>query len=65
MDAASAHAAAVRALAGIVSRQAGTLAFDKLFLLAGILFLLVLPLLIWLKVAREPSSPAVETSLEM
>jgi DHA2 family multidrug resistance protein len=64
MDAATAHAASIRALAGVVARQAGTLAFDKLFLLAGLLFLLVLPLLIWLKVP-EAQTPEVETSLEL
>jgi hypothetical protein len=33
----------------MVQRQAGVLAFEKVFLLAGILFLLVLPLLLLLK----------------
>jgi DHA2 family multidrug resistance protein len=36
-------------LDGMVARQASVLMFEKLFLLSGILFLLVLPLLIFLK----------------
>jgi DHA2 family multidrug resistance protein len=49
LDAWSAREAATRALDGMVQRQAGVLAFEKVFLLAGILFLLVLPLLLLLK----------------
>jgi DHA2 family multidrug resistance protein len=65
MDAASAQAAAVRALAGSVYRQAATLAFDKLFLLAGILFLFVLPLLFFLKVVRVTESKSAEAHIEL
>ncbi len=49
LDASSAKQAAGRILGGVVGRQAMVLTFDKLFLLAGILFLLVLPLLFFLK----------------
>ena len=49
LDAVSAHTASVGALFGSVMRQAMVLSFDKLFLLAGLLFLLVLPLLFFLK----------------
>jgi DHA2 family multidrug resistance protein len=56
MDAISAHAAALRSLAGNVMRQASTLAFEKTFLLAGILFLAVLPLLLFLKTANAPTA---------
>jgi DHA2 family multidrug resistance protein len=44
-----AHQAAGRMLGGMVQRQAAVLSFEKLFLLAGIVFLVVLPLLIFLK----------------
>jgi DHA2 family multidrug resistance protein len=49
LDAESARQASYRALNGIVMREATVLTFEKLFLLAGILFLLVLPLLAFLK----------------
>jgi DHA2 family multidrug resistance protein len=49
LDMWSAREAATRALDGIVQRQAVVLAFEKVFLLAGILFLIVMPLLIFLK----------------
>jgi DHA2 family multidrug resistance protein len=64
VDAFSAHGAALRALAGNVMRQASMLAFEKTFLLAGILFLAVLPLLIFLKTA-EKSAPSSEAHLEI
>src|SRR5439155_26566143 len=44
MDAVSAHAAALRALAGMVARQAQVVAFDKIFELGGLLMLTLLPL---------------------
>jgi DHA2 family multidrug resistance protein len=61
-DMASAHAAAVRALAGSVFRQGMLLAFRKDFFLAGVVFLCVLPLLAFLKGHRfartnTPSQP--------
>jgi DHA2 family multidrug resistance protein len=63
MDAVTARAASFRAMAGTVYRQAAVLAFDKIFLLAGILFLLVLPLLIFLKVSRD--GPTVEAHVDI
>lgn len=53
MDAASAHAAAPAALAQQVAAQAMVLSFEKMFLLAGICFMAILPLLAFLKVDRE------------
>jgi DHA2 family multidrug resistance protein len=44
---------ALRALDGQLQAQASAIAFDRIFLLAGILFLLVLPLLLFLKVERH------------
>ena len=45
----SATQAAERAMQGMVARQAAVLMFEKLFLVSGIAFLFVLPLLIFLK----------------
>ena len=53
-----AHQAALAALNGEVDRQATTIAFDRIFLLAGILFLIVIPLLFFLKTDREPGKKA-------
>jgi DHA2 family multidrug resistance protein len=56
-DPVSAEQAANQALAGTVAQQSLLLAFDKMFLLAGLLFLGILPLLLFLKVDRN--KPAV------
>ncbi|MGD0524400.1 MAG: DHA2 family efflux MFS transporter permease subunit [Polyangiaceae bacterium] len=48
---------ALRALDGIVDRQSTLLAFNKVFLLAGIAFLFVLPLLYFLKVPDVEEAP--------
>ena len=53
MDAAAAHAAALRALGGMVARQAELVAFDKSFQLGGLLMLTLLPLVFFL---RHPES---------
>ena len=52
LDATSARAAARRMLEYTVDRQAMVLAFEKMFLLAGILFAMVLPLLFFLKTPK-------------
>jgi len=52
------ESAALHALAAEMQRQAATIAFDKLFLLAGVTFLCVLPLLAFLKVVRPKPSAA-------
>jgi DHA2 family multidrug resistance protein len=49
MDAVSAQAASLRMMAGSVMRQAMVLSFDKLFVLASLLFVVALPLLYFLK----------------
>jgi len=64
MDAASARAAAPMALAGMVSRQALVLSFEKMFLLAGILFLAILPLLYFLKSDRSAPASQVDVHIE-
>jgi DHA2 family multidrug resistance protein len=53
LDAATAHAAAPMALAGEVARQAMVLSFEKMFLIAGICFIAILPLLLFLNVNRR------------
>jgi DHA2 family multidrug resistance protein len=63
LDLASAREAALRALGGGVAQQAAVLAFERVFLIAGILFLCVLPLLLFLKVDRS-HAPA-EVHMEM
>ncbi|MBJ6765287.1 DHA2 family efflux MFS transporter permease subunit [Myxococcaceae bacterium JPH2] len=53
MDALSAHEASLRLLAGSALRQATVLAFDKLFLLGALLFLLAVPLMLFLRTAPK------------
>jgi DHA2 family multidrug resistance protein len=64
-DAASAALAAPRLLAAAVARQAMVITFDKLFFLSGLLFLLVLPLLFFLKSPNHRQQAAVETHVEI
>jgi DHA2 family multidrug resistance protein len=63
-DAWSARAAAGRVLGGVIGKQAMVLTFEKLFLLAGILFLFVLPILIFLK-SPEHERVKVDVHVEM
>ena len=66
LDPASAAQAAPAALAGTVARQALVLSFEKVFLLAGICFLCILPLLFFLKVDRTAEAGhKPEVHLEM
>ena len=64
LDPASARQGALRALYGQVTQQALVLTFEKLFLLAGILFLVVLPLLLFLKAPRM-DGPKIDVHVEM
>jgi DHA2 family multidrug resistance protein len=52
MDLVSAQKAAMMAMAGTVYRESMVLSFERLFLLAGLLFLLVLPALLLMRGAR-------------
>ena len=62
----SARMAAQRALGGIVARQAMMMTFEKMFLMAGIAFLFVLPLLYFLKSPRhDGAGPKPEVHVEM
>ena len=65
MDAASAQATAPAAMAGMVARQALVLSFEKMFLLAGILFLAILPLLYFLRSDRDAPASTVHVEIEM
>ena len=63
MDAVHAQESALRAITGIVARESMVMAFDKIFLLAGILFLGVLPLLVFLR--STPISGGEKIHVEM
>jgi DHA2 family multidrug resistance protein len=65
LDGASAHAAAQRLLGYIVARQATMLTFEKMFLMAGILFLVILPLLVFLKAPEAEAAQKVDAHVEM
>ncbi|HWE30622.1 MAG TPA: DHA2 family efflux MFS transporter permease subunit [Polyangia bacterium] len=65
-DVESARQAAFRALGGAVSRQAMMMTFEKMFLMAGIAFLFVLPLLYFLKAPENRADAAKpEVHVEM
>ncbi|MGZ3405925.1 MAG: DHA2 family efflux MFS transporter permease subunit [Polyangia bacterium] len=64
-DADAARMAAQRALSGAVARQAMMMTFEKMFLMAGVAFLLVLPLLYFLKAPKSASGPKPEVHVEM
>lgn len=55
---------APRFLYGAMYRQATVLSFDRIFILQGVLFLLVLPILYFLKVDRSKPSEKVHIDLE-
>lgn len=67
MDPGSAQAAAMRMMGGLVARQGMVIAFERLFMLAGLCFLVVLPLVFFL---RRPgtvpaATPPAEVHVEM
>ena len=65
-DAKSALTAAQRALGGIVAQQAMVMTFEKMFLMAGIAFLFVMPLLYWLKAPKlNGGGPKPDVHVEM
>jgi DHA2 family multidrug resistance protein len=63
LDAASAKQAALGMLQGSVTRQGMVLGFDHVFLICGVLFLAVLPLLFFLK--GGPQAPKADTHVEV
>jgi len=48
----------------MITRQATVLSFEKMFLLAGIIFLLILPLLLFLKTGSKPAEK-IDVHLDM
>jgi len=60
-----ARAGAERMLGGVVQRQANVLSFEKLFLLAGLVFLVVLPLLVFLKSGRAQPAVKIDVHAEI
>ena len=65
MDAVSAKSAALRAMTGTVMAQSTVLSFNHIFILAGGLFLLVLPLLFFLRVPKREQPGRGELHMEM
>ena len=59
MNASAAHDGALRVVAGAVARQSAVIAFEQVFLLTGLAFLCVLPLVYFL---RRPSQRATAAS---
>jgi MFS transporter, DHA2 family, multidrug resistance protein len=65
-DAVSADGTALRMLDGLIRRQAMVLSFEKLFYLAGILFLFIIPLIFVLRrPTTMPGSKPIEVHVEM
>jgi DHA2 family multidrug resistance protein len=68
LDATTARDASRRMLEFVVMRQAVVLSFEKMFLLAGILFAVVLPLLFFLrspKAAPDQKTEKVDVHVEI
>jgi DHA2 family multidrug resistance protein len=65
MDANTAHAAALRAMGGMVARQAQLIAFDKSFQLGALLMVALLPLVLFLRRPRTDSEPGSTPHLEV
>jgi DHA2 family multidrug resistance protein len=63
IDSVAAGPMALRSLSASVAKQAMVLSFDRLFLLGGIVFLMILPLLFFLRTPPE-DAPAAELSLD-
>jgi DHA2 family multidrug resistance protein len=64
MSALDARRAALRAMAGAVARQGTVLAFEKTFLLQGLVFLAVMPLLFFLRVGGSRKTEELDLSME-
>jgi DHA2 family multidrug resistance protein len=65
MDAVSAKTAALQALAGTTMQQSMVLSFERVFVLAGGLFLLVLPLLYFLRMPTDARPAPGDVHIEM
>jgi DHA2 family multidrug resistance protein len=60
LDPGTAREAAGRVLEAVVVRQAAVIAFERIFLLAGIAFLAILPLVLFLKAPTGAPAPKVD-----
>ena len=66
LDLDTARMAAQRLLGGIVAKQSLVMTFEKLFLLSGVAFVCVMPLLYFLKAPKTAApSPKAEVHVEM
>ena len=64
MGALDAKQAALRAMAGSVARQGAVLGFEKTFLVQGLAFMAVLPLLFFLRVGKDSKAEHVDLGME-
>ncbi len=64
MSAADARQGALRALAGGVARQGNVLGFEKTFLVQGLAFIAVLPLLYFLRVGKGNKAEHIDLGME-
>ncbi len=60
LDGAAANEAALRVINATIERQAALLAFDRVFWIAGLSFVFVLPLLFFLKMPKETTAESRE-----
>ncbi len=65
LDPVAAKDAALRMLSGVVSQQSMVIAFERVFHLAGIVFLAVIPLLLFLRVNRADPTRDSHVEIEM
>ncbi len=65
LDPAAAYQAALQALSGIVTRQAMVIAFERVFFMAGVVFLAVMPLLLFLQVNRSNAARTSHVEIEV
>lgn len=69
IDAVTADALAIKALGGQVARQAMVLSFERVFFLGGLAFVVVLPLLLFLRAPRATGeaapAPKIDTHVEV
>lgn len=63
MDPQTAHSTALRALAGTAAQQSSVLSFEHMFVLAGALFVLVLPMLYFLRTSSRASGNDVHVEI--
>jgi MFS transporter, DHA2 family, multidrug resistance protein len=65
LDVGATHELALRAVNGTVAREATVMAFEKLFVVGAIAFVVVLPLLLMLRVPKKAESAASLLHVEM